>query len=277
MTKKRSGNRRSKGVTDRLDGGRSRVGITESPWFWPIAIFLVAAVLRLVYVFQVRYTPFFQTLGLDAQYFDRWARALASGRGTDGAYFMSPLYPYFLAAVYRLFGRDLLVVRLLQMILGSLSCVLVYIVGREAFDRRVAIAAGLVSACYGALIFYDGSMVLAPLLVFLNLLALLLLLRADRIGHSALYALAGASLALAAVGRAAALVFAPVAVWWMLARARGAATAGAGSGRRVPGTALRRAAVFLAGMAVVIAPVTVRNLVASGDFVLITSNGGLNF
>lgn len=277
MTKRRSDSRRNREAGDSAGGRRAAVGIVESPWFWPAVIFLVAAALRLVYVFQVRYTPFFQTLGLDAHYFDRWARALASGRGTDGAYFMSPLYPYFLAAIYRLFGRDLLVVRLFQMTLGSLSCVLAYRIGLEAFDRRVAIVAGLVSACYGALIFYDGSMVLAPLLVVLNLLALFLLLRADRTGHPALYALAGASLALAAIGRAAALVFAPVAVWWILARARGTRKGGAGLARQSSKPALRRAVLFLAGTAVVIAPVTVRNFLASGDFVLITSNGGLNF
>jgi tetratricopeptide (TPR) repeat protein len=276
MRKPEATERRSRGAELSV-ARQTKPAFVGSPWFWPAIIFLIAAVLRLIYVGQVRYTPFFQTLGLDAQYFDRWARQLAAGRGTDGAFFMSPLYPYFLAGIYRLFGRDLLVVRLFQVVLGSFSCVLVYMIGREAFDRRVAVVAGLISACYGAFIFYDGSIILAPLLVFLNLLALLLLLRADAATKPVLFALSGAALGLAAIGRAAALVFVPAALWWIAVRQPRLPVREARPGASALPTTLRRAALLLGGIAVVIAPVTVRNLVASGDFVPITSNGGLNF
>lgn len=270
---------RARAVTKRAEAGAGAAlpRVIGSPWFWPVVVFVAAAVLRLVYVYQVRNTPFFETLGLDAQYFDRWARQLAGGRPTDGAFFMSPLYPYFLAGIYRMFGRDLLIVRLFQVFLGSLSCVLLYMTAREVFDSRVAIVAGLVSAFYGAFIFYDGALVLAPLLVFLNLLALLLLLRADATRRPVLFVASGAVLGLAAIGRAAALLLVPVALWWMLTDRPNADDTGRSSGRGVTREALRRAALFLVGAAVVIAPVTIRNFAASGDFVLITSNGGLNF
>ncbi len=258
--------------------------IVDAPWFWPAAIFVCAFVLRAIYVAQVRYTPFFQTLGLDAKFYDRWAREIALGTARGEAYFMTPLYPYFLAAIYRLFGRDLLLVRMIQAGLGSLSAVLIFYIGRDVFRRSVGVLSGLVAATYGALIFYDGSILLTPILVLLNVLALYLLIRADAVDRPAAYALAGLALGLAAVGRAAALLFLPAALVWVwlgsrtvsagVPRDRGKSARGRGR-RSVSGG--RAAALVLTGVLIVLTPVAVRNYVVSRDFVLVTSNGGLNF
>ncbi|MFH1502321.1 MAG: tetratricopeptide repeat protein [Candidatus Eisenbacteria bacterium] len=239
-------------------------GLLGSSWFLPVAVFTLALVLRLIYLRQIRYTPFFHTLGLDARYYDDWARRLAAGEGYGEPFFMSPLYPYFLAGMYRLFDRDLMVVRIVQSLLGAASASLVYMLARDLFDRRVALLAGFATACYGALIFYDGSIVMTSLLVFLNLLALFLLLRADRTDAPLAFAAAGVALGLAGVGRAAALLFVPLALWWIVSRPR-------------RGRPLRGAVLFALGVLAVVATVTVRNYAVSGDFIPVTSNGGLNF
>ncbi|MBN2565838.1 MAG: tetratricopeptide repeat protein [Candidatus Eisenbacteria bacterium] len=129
---------------------------------------------------------------------------------------MSPLYPYFLATVYRLFGRDLLLVRMIQAVIGSGSAVLAYVIGRGVFDRRTGVLAGLLTACYGALIFYDGSILMTPLLVFLSLLAVASIIKADASDKPIYYAAGGFALGLAAIGRAAALVSAAVVVVWIV-------------------------------------------------------------
>lgn len=267
--------------------------LANAPWFWPAVIFGLALALRIVYVLQARQSPFFETLGLDAKYYDRWARQLAAGEAKPEAFFMSPLYPYFLAGLYRLFGRDLLIVRVAQAVIGSLSAVLAYRIGVCAFDRRIGAVAGLATAGYGALIFYDGSILITPLLVFLGLLSLYLLLRADAERVPWLYAASGAAIGLAAVGKATALAFAPVALVWIVfdrGRTGGAGPDPASGSKRKPerrGASaerirtgrgwLRPAALFVLGTALVVAPVTLRNYVVSRDLVFITSNGGLNF
>ncbi len=237
------------------------------PWFLPTIIFLVAFALRVIYVVQVRHTPFFQTLGLDAKFYDAWARRIAAGTAEREAFFMSPLYPYFLAAIYRLFGRDLLLVRLIQSGVGAAAAVLAYSIARQVFDRRVAVIAGFAVACYGALIFYDGAILLEPLLVFLNLLVLHLLLRANASGSRRHYLAAGAVLGVAAIGKATALLFAPAAALWIWICASKSRRADRG----------RAVLLFLLGLTVLIAPITLRNFAVSRDFVVITSNGGLNF
>lgn len=288
------------------------------PWFWPVVVLALALALRAVYIAQIRHTPFFQSLGLDAKFYDRWAHEIAAGRqGEPQAFFMSPLYPYFLAAVYRFFGRDLLLVRVVQAVIGSLSAGLACLVGTLAYDRRVGIISGILLAAYGAFIFYDGSILLAPFLVCLNLLALFLLLKADVARAPYGFLAAGAALGLAAVGKPTALAFVPLALLWIWAgrpeervrpvgppvsiparpvlrgARRDSATErppsddpGGGGLRRTGGSTSHRAGslsrlamagMFLLGVILIVAPITARNFAVSGDFVLITSNGGLNF
>ncbi|MCK4511253.1 glycosyltransferase family 39 protein, partial [bacterium] len=217
-------------ATDAPEIRKGICGLTDRPWFWPAVVFAVAFLLRAIYTYQVRYTPFFQTLGLDAKFYDQWAKDIAGGTAERGAFFMTPLYSYFLATVYRLFGRDLLLVRMIQAGLGAATASLVYLLGRDLFDRRVGLLAGLLTAGYGALIFYDCSVLLTPLLVFLNVLAVYLILRADASGKPIHYLAAGVALGLAIIGRAAALLPAAAAVLWIWLSARaGARRIGAGS------------------------------------------------
>jgi len=235
---------------------------TDAAWFWPAVVFAAAFVLRSIYVLEVRFTPFFQTLGLDAKFYDQWARDILEGRAHAEAFFMTPLYSYFLAGVYWLFGRDLLLVRVVQAAIGSATALLTYGIGKAAFDRRVGIAAGLVTAAYGAFVFYDGAILIEPLLVLFVTLSLFLLLSAGASRRPWAFELAaGAALGMASIGRAAALVLVPVAAGWAWRERR----------------AVAAAALVLAGLVAVVAPVTVRNYAVSRDFVAITSNGGINF
>ena len=255
------------GASARSDSlSRRTPAFVRTAWFWPTVIFVVALIVRLVYVFQIRQTPFFETLGLDAKFYDAWARRIASHTTEREAFFMSPLYPYFLSAIYRILGRDLLLVRVIQAGIGSATAALTYLIGHRVFGGKVGLIGGLVTALYGALVFYDGSILITPLLVFLNTLCLYLLIRADDRGSHWLYALSGVSLGLAGIGKASALAFAPVAVLWIWFAWRHNR---AGRARAV--------ALFVLGVILVVVPVTVRNFVVSNDLVIVTSNGGLNF
>ena len=90
-----------------------------------LVIFTVALSARLIHLWQLRSTPFFDTLLGDANGYDQWAQRLAAGDwvGTE-VFYQAPLYPYFLGGVYAIIGRDLLIVRIIQAVIGSASCVL---------------------------------------------------------------------------------------------------------------------------------------------------------
>ena len=72
----------------------------------------------------------------DDDAYDRIARSIAFSGTYDDLWF-PPGYPLFLAAFYKTIGARMAVIRIAQGVLGALTCVLVYRLGKRAFDARV--------------------------------------------------------------------------------------------------------------------------------------------
>lgn len=145
-------------------------------------IFLLAVFFRiLVVVWGVgfdRDLTFF-----DARDYDRHALNFLSGKGlTNGIAWASrpPLYPLFLAGVYRLFGHSYLAVRLLQSLLGALTILLVYGALRLYFSRSVSLWTSFFTACHPLLVSYAGNILSETLSLFCLALFLVVFLRGKR-------------------------------------------------------------------------------------------------
>jgi Tfp pilus assembly protein PilF len=234
-------------------------------------IFLLALLVRVIYILQQRANPQFASPLLDPAYHDQWAWQLATGTWKpEGPFFRAPLYPLFLAAIYRVVGHDYLAARLAQAVLGSLSCVLTYAIGARLFSRTVGRLAGLGAALYGTVIHFDGELQIPVLLLFLVLAFFYALLRA--LGEAAgegrragrWSALAGALFGLAIITNPPVAVFLPALVWVFWDRLR----------RGFPPRA-----VVAFGVLALIPPaiVTAYNATAGHDFVVVASQGGVNF
>jgi len=230
----------------------------------PAVIFLIAFLARLIYMLQIARSPFFDFLQLDPLYYYEWAQRIAAGDWIGSEVFeQSPLYPYLLAAFLRFCGPDLWLLRLIQIGVGAITCVLAWGLGCAVFDRRTGLLAGLGCAFYGPFMFYEGQVMKEFLTPPLATAALLALWHAG-VPRSArlrpwLLALSGFTLGLAALVRDNfLLLIALLAVWIVLER-----------GWRSPA-----ALVLLAGTLVAILPVGLRNYAVSGDLVLTTSGGG---
>ncbi len=245
---------------------KRRKRITPRTIYW--GLFALALALRLFYLIEARDNPFFQGLGLDSRYYDKRAvEILDEGLIGSDAYFMGPLYPHMLALVYAAAGRELLVVRILQALLSALVPVLLFRMGRRLFDPTIALVAGVAAALYGPFIFYTGSILYTTAAITLILWILdRLTTDVPRAKQFRFHLLTGVLFGLAAVGKGNIALFAPVAGLVLMARETGSLVQRA------------RPAVALAlGLAMVIGLVTARNYASSGDLVLLTSNGGLNF
>ena len=230
-------------------------------WRLFFSVVLGALLVRAVHLLALRNQEFFQVLGLDAEFYDRWARALIAGESPEpGPYFQGPLYPYFLSLVYRLPGADVLAAQVAQLLLGALSAGLAALIAEELFGRRIAWLCGLIASCYGYAIFLETQLVAAPLIVFLVTAALWLCLASHR--KFWLLALAGALSGLAAVGSG--LVLAAVGI------------GGLGFLLQARRKAFSPVLAFAAGLLLAVAPVTAHNLRA-GQFVLLSTNGGINY
>ena len=241
-------------------------------------ILLAGAGLRGAYLAELVNKPDYDSPLSDAKYNDYWARALATGdwtppRGeTDPEipttpYFRPPGYTWFLAAIYWLAGGSYLAPRLVQMALGLASCVLGCMLARGLFGRGAGLIAAALLAAYWGCVYFEGDLQPPALLVFLTLVLLnVLRLWAGRpSGVRAL--LIGLVVGLFALVRANILLFAPVLLLWMAWVLRRRTLL-----RRWPLTAL----ATVAAMLLAICPATIRNYRVGGEFVLISTNGGVN-
>ena len=238
---------------------------------WIGAVFLLALAVRVVYILEIDASPLFSHPAVDSLTYTQHAERLAAGnwlgRGS-GPFWQPPLYPYLLGVLKTLFPESFFyVVRLVQALLGALTCALIYWLGRQVARPAVAAATAVATTLCGPLIFFDGELLPASLATFLDLAGLALLWRALQRPSGPRFLGAGLVFGLAGLAVPTVLAFVPVAAAWIGWRLRER------GGRR----AAIWAGLFLLGSALMIAPVSLRNAVIGGDRVLISYNAGINF
>jgi tetratricopeptide (TPR) repeat protein len=225
-----------------------------------LLIFVVAFALRLFHIWQLRRSPFFSVLLGDARSYDEWAQRIAAGDwiGHD-VFYQAPLYPYFLALIYRLGGHSLMTVRIVQAVIGSCSCVMLATAASLLFSPIAGILAGSLLAVYAPAIFFDALLQKAVLDVFLLSLALWLI--AEITVKSRWGAWLGLGVSIGALGltRENALIFIIAIAAWAVLRFG------------------MRSAPFALGVVLVLLPVAVRNSIVGGGFYITTSQFGTNF
>lgn len=236
-------------------------------WMVLVGLFALSFGLRLVFLNQVKDSPLYLPVvpGTDQYNFYRIGMGIAQGDIIGHEVYTSPpLYGYFLGGLFSLLGRGFYPIRLFQILIGSLSCLLIYLIAKRLFNRYVAIVAGSISALYGIFLFYEVSF-LGSFLVIFTLLASLYLVILSRRRYWLLIP-SGIFLGLSILGRPNLLLVPPGVILWLLIWE--------GSKGKV---ALKNSVYFLMGLFIIIAPVTIRNYCLSRDFILITSHGGINF
>jgi tetratricopeptide (TPR) repeat protein len=153
-----------------------------------LAVFLLGLVIRLISLSQVVSTPVFLGLSMDSNLYDTLALQIVKGDwGYKDSVFLNEFYQFFLAGLYRIFGFSHMAVVLLQVLLDSLSCVLIYNIGSRAFGRSVGLVAALIYALYGIAVFYSGLVLDTTVTIFLQLLFLSLLISGSEKKDARLY------------------------------------------------------------------------------------------
>lgn len=104
----------------------------------------------------------------------RIALSLVQGKGYDSA-FTAPVYPLFLTGVYSVFGDSHLVVRIVQAIIGTISVLIIYLLGKIIFSVGVGLTAASLSAVYPLFIFFTGLLLTETLFILLFLCLIYLL------------------------------------------------------------------------------------------------------
>lgn len=186
---------------------------------WPLILLVSVFVLKAVYVVQSADALHVRVPIMDSRYYDEMAQDIARGNVVRGeAFFMGPLYPYLLAFLYKIVGRDFMVVRLLQVLGGALTVALAFAIGRRLFRPTAALAGAALLAFDGAMTFYESQLLMEGLGTLLNCVALCLLVSARDDVSPRRAALTGAVLGLSALARASILLFAAFVAAWLWRR-----------------------------------------------------------
>lgn len=173
-----------------------------------LLIFAAALTLRLGFVFLFPQPP----PVADAVDYDTLAVNLASGHGFSlnpdvPTPKRPPGFPFFLAAVYSVFGHSYPAAMALQAVLGALTCLLVFRTAEKLLGEREAVIAGWLLALYPVLTVYSGLLLTETLFTFLLAGAFMFWVYGAGRRDNWDFALAGLFLGLATLTRPVTLVF----------------------------------------------------------------------
>lgn len=245
----------------------SRAARARAGQAWLLGLLIVAAlalIARFWHLHQISRAPFHDLLLGDAAAYDAWARTIAAGNWIgDKIFYQAPLYPYFLATLYGSIGRSVAAVKYVQAVMGALSCVLIADATRRLFSRRAGLVAGVLLALYPPAIFLETLIQKSALDEVL--LCLLLWLIAREIERARRWSAVFVGLVIGALilnRENASLLVVPLAAW--------VAT-------RPNQSPARQALVFLGAVAIVLAPVAIRNRIVGGEWAVTTAQFGPNF
>ncbi len=205
----------------------------------------------------------------DGVRYEKIAMNLLEGRGFGDVVdnrLSVPTQPLLIAAVYSVFGKSYLALRLVSAVIGAASCVVGFLLARTLFGSIAATFAGLMLAFYPHLVYlsalFEYPQTLAILLVGLFLLVWVRLADDPRVAPRFL---AGTLLGALILTLPSLLIFAPV--FLLLLYSRDA------TWRR--NTAFVAAAI--AGLALTVGAWTWRNYAAYGHVIVVNAASGVNF
>ncbi len=245
------------------------------------SLVLAAIVVRLAFLAEVHHLPTYTHLQSDELAAHQAGVACMEGNLPSHAYLKAPLYMYALGYLYKAVGPDPYRARLVQAVLSSFIVLIVYLIARQLFGTTAALLAGVIAAFYWVFVNFAVELVDASLAsLFYLVLAYLLAVGDHR--KTWPWVAAGAVMAVGAMTRPNVLIAAPflaIALLVLTYRRLGADSAEPSPAQATPRPARRALLNTLAltlGCCAVIAPVTIRNRIVGGEWVLIAAYGGLN-
>ena len=241
-------------------------------------IVILGVVLRIGYLVQLSGAPDFSALQQDPEVQDYFARALITGDWSvpEGAtdpemkttpFYRPPGYGYLLTVLYFVSNGSYYAPRILNLILGIFTILLLHALGKRYFGEVAGLAAAFLAAIYSVFIYWEGEVNDPAVFVFFVPALFYVLDAWSRTFKLRYLFLAGLIFGGYGLARPNILGFGPVvAAWilWVCWRKSNLAHV------------FKAWPLLLCTTLSVIIPVTIRNYVASGEFVPVSTYFGLN-
>ena len=188
------------------------------------------------------YHPYFDWMQTVAppEYWVRW-------RGGKEVFHQAPFYPYFIAGLLKL-SNSLGFVLFVQILIGSLQPLIMFLLARRFFDERAGLIAAALTAVYGPFAFYQATLLRDWLIPVLESLIVLMALCARDTSRMGPWLLTGCMMAIAALTKESTLLLSLVVTLWLLFHS-------GWPDRQV----LRLVGLLIAGFLLCVSPLLVRN------------------
>lgn len=230
-----------------------------------LIIFLVAMALRVGFALTLPA----RVLWPDGERYEKVAMNLITDRefgSLKDNYRSVPTQPLLIAAVYAVFGKNYVALRLLFAVIGAVTCGLAYMLAKKLANPTVGLLTGLVLACYPHYIYIStlfeypqAFFIFAMTLCFLGLLAF-----EESYRQWALF-FAGLCFGVALLSAPTVLLFLPFVFLWLALKLFPQARL------------ITSCFVLLLGVLLPVAPWAMRNYLAYGHVIIVNVAGGINF
>jgi 4-amino-4-deoxy-L-arabinose transferase-like glycosyltransferase len=226
-----------------------------------IFILLVSLVIRVVFsVDNVK------SLFIDIKSYEDDAIAILDAGIMSLKAYHAPVYPFFIAAVYAVFGRSYLYVYIAQSVLGTLTTFMIYLIaGRLGAGKRISLLSAGASLLYWPLQMYSGILLSETVFLFLLSLGVYIFLKALDMQKLLLFAAAGVVFGLSTLTRSInmLLLFVLPVVYFLYYR-----------------TNLKKlfinSLMYILAFIAVISPWAIRNYIIYKEFIPVDTLGGIN-
>jgi len=193
-----------------------------------IFIFLVALLIRVIFLFSYPTKWWDETvyanLGYDLSqnpfhysYDGKWSDFVPDNLWPKAG-FRAPLLPVLFALIY--FVKMDFLIELLMPIIGALSCVLIYLIGKKLFNKEIATYSAILLAVSYFHIYYSSKILTDGLSVFFILLSVLVFIKGYEEKNNKYKILFGVVLALSLLTRYTALWTIPIFFIYLIIRDR---------------------------------------------------------
>ena len=125
----------------------------------PTIIVGIGFILRFIHLLSMPSNPRTYHPGADEEYYIRFGMDVAHGAFgmTNEFLFMDPLYGYLLGLFFTIFGKNLFVIYTFQILLDTLTIILIYLIGKELSGRQAGLIAAICYSVTATAIFYSTT------------------------------------------------------------------------------------------------------------------------
>ncbi|MFX0212186.1 MAG: ArnT family glycosyltransferase, partial [Candidatus Hodarchaeota archaeon] len=135
-------------------------------------------------------------------------------------YILPPLNLLTLSLVFEFVGVGYLQARIMTFLFGCLVVLLTYLLAKELFDERTALAATLLLSISPVAITYSSTVLLGPMMLFFELLSIIYFLRADTDNNPKQYFISGILASLALLTKQFAIILYATVILYVIFRKR---------------------------------------------------------